>query len=291
MKRSILYSFLLIVGTSTINNLNAQQQEIVIGTGTGSDFETPLTRFFEHGASETIYHASDIGATETETITAFGWNLVQNPYSEPTKNVSIYMKMSDQSEVESTTSLDGYTLVYSGSIDNDVEGWQKIVLDKPFVYDDITKNLMVLAIHNSGDFANDAPKYANTNQYENINVLNSSSRYSDIDNAWDETKTMSLSANRPDIKLYLKEVLSTVEIEGENSLRIFPTPSKDVVNISGNQEMVSVALYNVVGQRVISEQVDGKEVVLDLSGISSGTYIVNISYKNGYSKTTKVVKE
>lgn len=70
------------------------------------------------------------------------------------------MKMSDQSTI--TTSLTGYTLVYSGNIDNDVLGWQNIQLNTPFEYKDPTKNLLVLVVHASGDYTLSPPRYSYT---------------------------------------------------------------------------------------------------------------------------------
>lgn len=276
---TIFYGFMItLLGFTKIT----AQQEVVIGTGTSSWYYSPITRLFENGASETIYDSSEIGTTGT--INSVGWNIVSSAYATPTGNVSIYMKMTTQTDITTTTSLTGYTLVYSGSVANSVLGWQNIALTTPFQYTDSSKNLMVLVVHASGNYTLSPPNYAYST------VANKSSYYYSISNAWNDTRTMTTTSNRTNIKLYFQN-LSTVEIEGNHSLRYYPNPVKNSLTVSGNQAIALLEIYNMMGQRIAEKKTNEKEANLDTSSFKSGNYILKITYKDGSTKTAKIIKE
>ncbi|QQV03186.1 MULTISPECIES: T9SS type A sorting domain-containing protein [Chryseobacterium] len=280
MKKSTFFYFLLF-GLINFIPLNAQQQ-ITIGSGTSTWYYSPITRLFEYGASETIYDASEIGVTGT--INSVGWNIVSSAYATPTGNVSIYMKMSTQSTITTTTNTTGYTLVYTGNVNNDVLGWQNITLTTPFQYNDSTKNLAVLVVHASGNYTLSPPNYAYSN------VPDKSSYYYSISNAWNETRTMIATPNRTNIRLSFGN-LSTVEIDGKASVKYYPNPVKDIFNISGSQSIASVDFYNLSGQNVLSQKFDSKDISINLSRLTTGNYLAKINYKDGSSKTVKVIKQ
>lgn len=279
MKISTFF-YILIISTLGIIPTNAQQ--VTIGTGTSTWYYSPITRLFENGASETIYDSSEIGTTGT--INSVGWNIVSNAYAVTTGNVSIYMKMATQSTISTPTSLTGYTLVYSGNVNNDVLGWQNITLTTPFQYNDSTKNLLVLVVHASGNYTLSPPNYSYSN------VPNKSSYYSSISNAWNDTRTMTSTPNRTNIRLTFGS-LSTVEIDGKTSLKYYPNPVKNIFNVSANQNILSLDFYNLAGQNILSKKFDSKEVSIDLSSLTAGNYIARVNYKDGSSKTIKVVKQ
>lgn len=279
MKISTFF-YILIISALGIIPINAQQ--VTIGTGTSTWYYSPITRLFENGASETIYDSSEIGTTGT--INSVGWNIVSNTYAVTTGNVSIYMKMATQSTISTPTSLTGYTLVYSGNVNNDVLGWQNITLTTPFQYNDSTKNLLVLVVHASGNYTLSPPNYSYSN------VPNKSSYYSSISNAWNDTRTMTSTPNRTNIRLTFGS-LSTVEIDGKTSLKYYPNPVKNIFNVSANQNILSLDFYNLAGQNVLNKKFDSKEVSINLSSLTAGNYIARVNYKDGSSKTIKVIKQ
>ncbi|MGI9650106.1 T9SS type A sorting domain-containing protein [Chryseobacterium sp. RLHN22] len=280
MKNSTIL-YILTICLLGIIPTNAQQQ-ITIGTGTNYWYYSPITRLFENGASETIYDASEIGITGT--INSIGWNIVSNAYATPTGNVSIYMKMSSQSTISTPASTTGYTLVYSGNVNNDVLGWQNITLSTPFQYNDSTKNLIVLVVHASGNYTLSPPNYSYSN------VPDKSSYYYSIYDAWNNTKTMSATTNRTNIRLNFS-TLSTVEIDGKNSVKYYPNPVKDIFNISGNQIITSLEIYNLSGQNILNQKFDSKDISVNLSRFTSGNYIGKVNYKDGSSKNIKIMKQ
>lgn len=280
MKKSTFF-YIFLISILGIIPTNAQQQ-VTIGTGTSYWYYSPITRLFENGASETIYDAAEIGTTGT--INSIGWNIVSNAYATTTGNVSIYMKMSTQSTISTTTSLTGYTLVYTGNVNNDVVGWQNITLSTPFQYNDSTKNLIVLVVHASGDYTFSPPNYSYST------AANKSSYYYSITDAWNDTRTMISTPNRTNIRLNFAN-LSTVEIDGKTTVKFYPNPVKDILNISGNQTIASLEIYNLSGQNVVSQKFDAKDISVNLSRLTTGNYIAKVIYKDGSSKTIKVVKQ
>ncbi len=72
-------------------------------------------------------------------------------------------------------------------------------------------------------------------------------------------------------------------------INYFPNPTKDIVNFNLNEKIESITIYNLLGQEVLSKQVDSQEFVLDITNLSNGTYIVKLN-TNGNSQTAKVIK-
>ena len=70
----------------------------------------------------------------------------------------------------------------------------------------------------------------------------------------------------------------------------YPNPVKNVLNISADQKITSVSVYNVAGQKVINNvKADNGQV--NVSRLVAGTYIVTAILENGKTETFKVVKK
>ena len=70
----------------------------------------------------------------------------------------------------------------------------------------------------------------------------------------------------------------------------YPNPVKDIFNISYSSEISSVRIINLLGQEVISTEVNATSTQIDMSQLSSGAYIVNVTVGDTI-KTIKVVKQ
>ncbi|WP_293872033.1 T9SS type A sorting domain-containing protein [Flavobacterium sp.] len=71
---------------------------------------------------------------------------------------------------------------------------------------------------------------------------------------------------------------------------LYPNPVKDVLNLSYNQEISNVEVYNLLGQKVVSNRYDSNSAQVDMSNLSTGAYVVRVT-ANGQVKTIKVIKE
>lgn len=84
-------------------------------------------------------------------------------------------------------------------------------------------------------------------------------------------------------------VLSNENFNNSNFLA-YPNPVKDVLNLSYTSEISSVRIINMIGQEVISRNVNANSTQIDMSHLSAGAYIVNVTVGDT-TKTLKVVKQ
>ena len=75
------------------------------------------------------------------------------------------------------------------------------------------------------------------------------------------------------------------------SFKAYPNPTSDSWNIvSGNDDITSIQVYDVLGKAVYAKSGASKEVTINASELSSGIYYAKIATANGES-TLKLVKE
>ena len=83
--------------------------------------------------------------------------------------------------------------------------------------------------------------------------------------------------------------LSTPDLT-QGSFKVFPNPTNSSWNIiTNNTTLTSVEVYDILGKRVKSVQVNTESTVIDASDLNDGIYIARISSDSG-SKTIKLVK-
>jgi hypothetical protein len=99
--------------------------------------------------------------------------------------------------------------------------------------------------------------------------------------------------NRGPLVAPLNPVLGVADANLASNLSIFPVPASELVTISmGNFEFEkgTMQLYSMLGQLVHSQLIADKSSIIDVSKLSSGVYILNVSTENGFA-TTKIVKK
>jgi len=92
-----------------------------------------------------------------------------------------------------------------------------------------------------------------------------------------------------DFSVTITPLLSTDNFDN-NSFVAYPNPVKDVLNLSYSTEITSIQVMNLLGQEVISKNVGATSTQLDMSELSTGTYIVKVTIDD-ISKVIKVVKQ
>ena len=73
-------------------------------------------------------------------------------------------------------------------------------------------------------------------------------------------------------------------------LKLYPNPVKDILNLSFNNEITTISIYNLLGQEVIIKSVNSNETSIDITGLAAGTYLVKVT-SNNEVKTVKIIKE
>lgn len=76
------------------------------------------------------------------------------------------------------------------------------------------------------------------------------------------------------------------EIEGFN---FYPNPANERLTIEASQNIEFVELFNMLGQRLLQQQVNATTTQLDVSGLSTGTYLMKAT-SNGVTSTYKLIK-
>lgn len=70
----------------------------------------------------------------------------------------------------------------------------------------------------------------------------------------------------------------------------YPNPVKDVLNISYMHNIKAVSVFNLLGQEVITKNIDNTLARIDMSALAKGTYLVKVSNADAV-KTIKVIKD
>ena len=73
------------------------------------------------------------------------------------------------------------------------------------------------------------------------------------------------------------------------ALNMYPNPANDVLNISVQNTINTVEIFNVLGQKVISMQVENTSAEINVSNLNAGIYLIKYEINNSTS-TKKFVK-
>lgn len=81
-------------------------------------------------------------------------------------------------------------------------------------------------------------------------------------------------------------IVGTKDIEGLESVNIYPNPSKGLVNLSASlteSQLIEINVYTIFGQKVYFDQVESTiiEQELDLSDLANGSYIIQLTNNDG----------
>ena len=78
--------------------------------------------------------------------------------------------------------------------------------------------------------------------------------------------------------------------ERERQINVFPNPAKDKITIESATELESIEIKNILGITQKSLKVKGSKVIVPISDLEKGTYLVSIRTSEG-NHTKKIVKE
>jgi len=78
----------------------------------------------------------------------------------------------------------------------------------------------------------------------------------------------------------------------EETMMAWPNPTDRELFIRSQSSMLrSYKLHDLYGKEIVSETMKGLQAEVDLSHLSAGVYIVNVSLENGDSGTFRIIKE
>lgn len=88
-----------------------------------------------------------------------------------------------------------------------------------------------------------------------------------------------------------ESTLSVNKSESKNLITIYPNPANDILNLKNTRNNVNlIQIFNIDGRKVLEKTINitDTDIKLDVSSISNGAYIVNLS-KNGQNKQTQIL--
>ena len=83
---------------------------------------------------------------------------------------------------------------------------------------------------------------------------------------------------------------SAVKDCAESTLRVFPNPTSEQLNVTCGEEMRSIALFNPTGQQVLRVNPNAPQAELQVSGLPRGLYLLKVETAGG-TAVRKVVVE
>lgn len=75
-----------------------------------------------------------------------------------------------------------------------------------------------------------------------------------------------------------------------SSIKVYPNPTQDFINISNDKEISKIALIDLSGKQVLNKSVNSKNEKLNISHLPKGIYILKVE-SNGKEKSFKVIKK
>lgn len=92
------------------------------------------------------------------------------------------------------------------------------------------------------------------------------------------------------ISAYSEEVLGINDTNATASISHYPNPTKDVINFKATTIITTIELFNVLGQKIVSQSGNSNELTIDLSSQPKGMYIANVVTENG-KEAIRIIKE
>lgn len=91
----------------------------------------------------------------------------------------------------------------------------------------------------------------------------------------------------------LAVTVSTVMGTAKNTfttLKYYPNPVNDILTVTNSNDIETLSVINMLGQTIISKQINSNNAQIDLSSLNNGVYFVKVSVE-GKNKTLKIIKQ
>ncbi len=293
--KSILPICLLfcLIGTFSINHISAQNQ-IVVGSGTGSGTFTPVASWYNSSATESIYLGSEIGYQGEITHLAFD---KASGNSNTPVEVKIYMRSTNQLNlgqsdyIISSIQTQDYELVYSGTIpNNSTTGWMEVALDNVFSFNGAISNLAVV-VEGFTCIPQGRPQYRYTTTSPNrmSSTYDDGSIGCDGNNPWSFGSTLEPKLERPNIRLiFNSSPISSIESVNNDDIIISNVHGEIIVNAI--QSIIrEVELYDITGRILYKSQEQLDRLNINCSAFESGVLLIRVRTDNNQPTIYKVV--
>ena len=109
-----------------------------------------------------------------------------------------------------------------------------------------------------------------------------------------ETYSIYVTGSSDNVGLYkLKVTCDTLLGTSNNEIKglsYYPNPTSDVINLNAQDNIEMVTIYNILGQKVIEQNINAMSTKLDVANLTTGTYIMIVTVE-GITGSYKILKE
>ena len=106
-------------------------------------------------------------------------------------------------------------------------------------------------------------------------------------NSFTEEQQEAIVETLYDERIYLLNNLNIENFAFDNTIKLFPNPTKNHITIQGNTNITNASLYNIQGQKIDVKLINNK---INLENKPSGVYFLQLISEQG-SVTKKIIKE
>ncbi|AZA87823.1 T9SS C-terminal target domain-containing protein [Chryseobacterium shandongense] len=173
----------------------------------------------------------------------------------------------------------GSLLIPAGSVSNNGTFTFEITFNTPYLY---TGTNLAIEVRHTGSSGNSTSVDA---------VGTSASGYGSLFTAcWASTGNV-MQGNFTYVKINSANSLGVKSVEIDGGASVYPNPAKDQLNVKSSNEIVELHIFNMAGQKVLSQKISEKNPQLNISMLTTGNYILQTIDKNGNSTSTRFIKE
>ncbi len=173
----------------------------------------------------------------------------------------------------------GSLLIPAGSVSNNGTFTFEITFNTPYLY---TGTNLAIEVRHTGSSGNSTSVDA---------VGTSASGYGSLFTAcWASTGNV-MQGNFTYVKINSANSLGVKSVEIDGGASVYPNPAKDQLNVKSSNEIVELHIFNMAGQKVLSQKISEKNPQLNISMLTTGNYILQTIDKKGNSTSTRFIKE
>jgi hypothetical protein len=81
------------------------------------------------------------------------------------------------------------------------------------------------------------------------------------------------------------------DISFEIGTSVYPNPAQNSITISSSINLKSIAIYNMIGERIVEQLTTEKSITLNTTQLYDGIYLSKISFQNGQFSLRKIIIE
>ena len=86
------------------------------------------------------------------------------------------------------------------------------------------------------------------------------------------------------------QALNNPSFEQDYSIKMYPNPSKGIVNIKGNFNIKTIEIFDIQGRLLQTNLINEQTTTLDISNKSKGVYFIKFTSDKGI-KVEKMIRE